>query len=181
MQKTFLGLKDVELEDFYRAINKVEPGLIRVAADPVTYGLHIMLRFELENEMLNGKVKVAELPELWKTRMKEYLGVVPPNDTQGVLQDIHWTFLMGYFPSYLLGSIFAVQLWYKLLEDLPETLADMAAGEFGKITEWLGDRVHAHGGKFTLPEMAERAVGESLSSEPYMDYLTKKYGEIYRL
>jgi carboxypeptidase Taq len=181
MQRTFSRLEDVELEDFYRAINKVEPGLIRVMADPVTYGLHIMLRFELENEMLNGKVKVAELPELWKTRMKEYLGIVPPNDTQGVLQDVHWTFLMGYFPSYLLGSIFAVQLWYKLLADLPETPADMAAGEFVKITKWLGDRVHAQGGKFTLSQMAERAVGKSLSSEPYIDFLTKKYGEIYGL
>jgi carboxypeptidase Taq len=181
MQKIFSRLEDVELEDFYRAINKVEPGLIRVMADPVTYGLHIMLRFELENEMLNGKVKVAELPELWKTRMKEYLGIVPPNDTQGVLQDVHWTFLMGYFPSYLLGSIFAVQLWYKLLEDLPETPADMAAGEYTKITAWLGNRVHAHGGKFTLSQMAERAVGEGLSSKLYIDFLTKKYGEIYGL
>ncbi len=181
MQKTFDGLKGVELEDFYRAINKVEPGLIRVMADPVTYGLHIMLRFELENEMLNGKLKVVELPELWKTRMKEYLGVVPPNDTQGVLQDIHWTLLMGYFPSYLLGSIFAVQLWYELLEDLPETPAEMTTGDYGKITKWLGERVHAHGGKFTLPEMAERAVGEDLSSEPYINFLKKKYGEIYGL
>ena len=181
MQKTFPRLEKVEVENFYRAINKVESGLIRVMADPVSYGLHIMLRFELENEMINGKVEVGDLPELWNTRMKEYLGVVPPNDTQGVLQDVHWTDLMGYFPSYLLGSIFAVQLWYKLLEDISETPADMAAGEYGKITEWLGERVHTHGGKFTLPEMAERAVAEGLSSEPYIDYLEKKYGEIYGL
>lgn len=181
MQETFLWLENMGMEGFYRAINKVEPGLIRVMADPVTYGLHIMLRFELENEMINSKVEVDDLPELWNTKMEEYLGIVPPNDSQGVLQDVHWTDLMGYFPSYLLGSIFAVQLWYKLLEDIPETPADMATGEYGKITEWLGRRVHTHGGKFTLPEMAERAVGESLSSESYIDYLTKKYGEIYHL
>jgi carboxypeptidase Taq len=181
IQETFPHLENVGMEDFYRAINKVEPGLIRVMADPVTYGPHIMLRFELENEMLNGKVEVGDLPELWNTRMKEYLGVVPPNDTQGVLQDVHWTDMMGYFPSYLLGSIFAVQLWYTLLEEIPDTPEDMAAGEYRKITEWLGDRVHTHGGKFTLPEMAERAVGEDLASEPYIDFLTKKYGEIYGL
>ncbi|HEY48342.1 MAG TPA: carboxypeptidase M32 [Anaerolineae bacterium] len=181
MQKIFPWLENVEMEGFYRAINKVEPGLIRVMADPVTYGLHIMLRFELENEMINGKVEVGDLPEIWNTKMKEYLGVVPPNDTQGVLQDVHWTDMMGYFPSYLLGSIFAVQLWYKLLEDIPETHEDMAAGEYRKITEWLGKRVHTHGGKYTLPEMAERAVGEDLSSKPYIDYLKMKYGEIYGL
>ncbi|UCF59770.1 MAG: carboxypeptidase M32 [Anaerolineaceae bacterium] len=181
MQDRFPWLENVGVEDFYRAINKVEPGLIRVMADPVTYGLHIMLRFELENEMINGKVKVADLPELWNTKMEEYLGVVPPSDIQGVLQDVHWTDRMGYFPSYLLGSIFAVQLWYKLLEELPETPEDMAAGEYMRITEWLGRRVHTHGGKYTLPEMAERALGESLTSEPFIDYLEKKYGEIYGL
>ncbi len=181
MQKTFPSLEKVDMEDFYRAINKVKPGLIRVEADPVTYGLHIMLRFELENEMINGRVKIADLPELWNAKMEEYLGVVPPNDALGVLQDVHWTDLMGYFPSYLLGSIFAVQLWYKLMEEHPETKDEMAAGNFDQITQWLGERIHRHGGKFTLPEIAERAVEGELSSEPFINYLTDKFGEIYRL
>jgi carboxypeptidase Taq len=181
LQKIFPSITDVPLENFYRAINKVEPGLIRVEADPVTYGLHVMLRFELENEMLNGRVKVEELPELWNTRTEDYLGLVPPNDSQGVLQDVHWTGLMGYFPSYLLGSIFAVQLWYKLLVEIPNTKDDMQRGDFSHITQWLGELIHAHGGKFTLPEIAERAVGEPLSSEPFIHYLTEKFGEIYSL
>jgi carboxypeptidase Taq len=181
LKKIFPSLNDISLDNFYRAINKVTPGLIRVEADPVTYGLHIMLRFELENLMLNGKLKISDLPELWNTKMEEYLGLVPPDDAQGVLQDVHWTGLMGYFPSYLLGSIFAVQLWQKLLEESPTTKDDMLRGEFGYITQWLGDRIHQHGGKFTLPEIAERAVAEPLSAEPFMDYLTEKFGEIYSL
>jgi carboxypeptidase Taq len=181
LQKIFPTITDVTLENFYRSINKVESGFIRVEADPVTYGLHIMLRFELENEMLNGRVKIKDLPELWNTKMEEYLGLVPPNDAQGVLQDVHWTGLMGYFPSYLLGSIFAVQLWYKLLDEMPNTKDDMLQGDFHLITQWLGERIHAHGGKFTLPEIAERAVGEPLSSEPFTHYLTEKFGEIYSL
>jgi len=181
IQRIIPSLTHVSLEPFYRAINKIEPGLIRVDADPVTYGLHIMLRFELENLMLNGKVKILDLPELWNVKMEEYLGLIPPDDAQGVLQDVHWTGLMGYFPSYLLGSIFAVQLWDKLVEEQPTCVSDMANGEFSPITEWLGERIHTHGGKFTLLEIAERAVGDSLSSEPFMHYLNEKFGEIYRL
>jgi carboxypeptidase Taq len=181
IQKAFPSFEKISLENFYRGINKVEAGLIRVEADPVTYGLHIMLRFELENELLNGRVKVKDLPELWNTKMQEYLGVIPPNDTQGVLQDVHWTGFMGYFPSYLLGSIFAVQLWYKLLKENPNTEDAMLDGDFSHITRWLGEHIHFHGGKFTLPEIAERAVGEVLSSEPFIDYLNKKFGDIYGL
>jgi carboxypeptidase Taq len=175
----FSSLQDIPIEMFYRVINKVQPGLIRVDADPVTYGLHIMLRFELENLMLNGKIKVKDLPDIWNEKMEETLGLLPHNDAQGVLQDVHWTGLMGYFPSYLLGSIFAVQLWYRLCEELPETDEKMARGDFKHITHWLGERVHQHGGKFTLNELAERAVGEPLSSAPFIHYLKDKYGEIY--
>lgn len=179
MQEMFPTLLNVDLESFYRAINKVEPGLIRVEADPVTYGLHIMLRFELEDAMINSKIRIADLPELWNAKMEEYLGVVPPNDALGVLQDVHWTDLMGYFPSYLLGSIFALQLWYKLLEEYPHCKDEMAAGNFSRITQWLGEGIHRHGGKFTLPEIARRAVGAELSFKPFIDYLGGKFGEIY--
>lgn len=181
LKKIFPSIENIPINTFYDAINKVEPGLIRVEADPVTYGLHIMLRFDLENEMLNGKVKVEDLPELWNAKMEEYLDLIPPNDAQGVLQDVHWTDLMGYFPSYLLGSIFATQLWYKLLEEHPETNDEMVAGDYEYITRWLGERIHVHGGKFTLPEIAERAVDVPLSSEPFIHYLTEKFGQIYGL
>jgi carboxypeptidase Taq len=180
MQETVPALQDIPLENFYRAVNKVESGFIRVEADPVTYGLHIMLRFELENSMLNGEIQAKDLPGLWNAKMEDYLGLVPPNDSVGVLQDVHWTSAMGYFPSYLLGSIFAVQLWYKILEDYPNYQDNMANGHFSPITRWLGNRIHKHGGKFTLPEIAERATGEPLTSQPFMEYLKKKFGEIYR-
>jgi len=147
MLESFPSLEGISIENFYRAVNKVEPDLIRVEADPVTYGLHIMLRFELENKMLNGEVRVKDLPELWNSKMQEYLGLIPPNDSVGVLQDVHWTSTMGYFPSYLLGSIFAVQLWYKLLEEHPSYEEDMARGQFDPITHWLEKKIHQHGGK----------------------------------
>jgi len=181
MQANIPALIGITLEEFYRAVNKVEPGLIRVEADPVTYGLHIMLRFELENEMVNGRLQVKDLPDSWNAKMEQYLGLTPPTDREGVLQDVHWTNIMGYFPSYLLGSIFAVQLWYTLLEEYPTFEGRMASGDFLPITQWLGERIHKHGGKFTLPEIAERAVGKPFSSTPYMDYLSKKFGEIYQL
>jgi carboxypeptidase Taq len=179
-QEIVPSLQDIPLENFYRAVNKVESGFIRVEADPVTYGLHIMLRFELENSMLNGEVQVKDLPGLWNAKMEDYLGLVPPNDSVGVLQDVHWTSSIGYFPSYLLGSIFAAQLWHKVLEEHPNYQDNMANGHFLPITRWLGDRIHKNGGKFTLPEIAERATGEPLTSQPFMEYLTKKFGQIYR-
>lgn len=181
MQSTFSSLEKVSLDDFYKALNKVEPGFIRVQADPVTYGLHIMLRFELENDLINGNINVADLPEIWNTKMDEYLGVVPDDVSQGVLQDIHWTDMMGYFPTYLLGSIFAVQLWNKLLEEYPQVNEEIAIGSFEFIAQWLAKRIHAHGGKFNLQELAERAVGSPLSSEPFINFLTRKYSQIYGL
>ncbi|GAB4479273.1 MAG: carboxypeptidase M32 [Anaerolineae bacterium] len=182
LQEAIPSFRGVPLEAFYRAINRVEPSLIRVEADEVTYGLHIMLRFELENAVINGRVKAADLPAEWNARMEQYLGIVPPNDAQGVLQDIHWSQMpMGYFPTYLLGSIFSAQLWEKLLEEHPSAPAEMEAGDYAPITAWLGQKVHTHGGKFTLPEMAERAVGAPLSSEPYLRYLKAKYSDIYGL
>ncbi len=173
---------DVDLETFYRALNKSEPSLIRVEADEVTYGLHIILRFELENDILNGRVKVADLPAEWNARMETYLGIVPPTDSEGVMQDIHWASgLLGYFPDYLLGSIFAVQLWEKLQADNPGVTAEIEAGQFENVLAWQRENIHRHGSKFTFPELAERVTGGPLQWEPYMNYLKTKYGEIYGL
>ncbi len=173
---------DLDGETVYRAVNHVAPSLIRVEADEVTYGLHIILRFELENDLINGRVKVGDLPAEWNARMEQYLGVVPPTDSDGVLQDIHWSMnYYGYFPDYLLGSIWAVQLWNAMQADQPDLERQIERGEFGAILDWLREKVMQHGVKFTLPELSERAVGGPLRWEPYMEYLTAKYGDIYGL
>jgi carboxypeptidase Taq len=161
-------------------INRVEPGLIRVEADEVTYGLHIMLRFELENDLVNGRLPVSELPRAWNDRMEAYLGIRPKSDANGVLQDIHWSMgAIGYFPDYLLGSLFSVQLWDAMRAERPHVESEIERGDFGGVLAWLEGRVMKHGRKFTLPELAERAVGGPLRFEPYMDYLRERYGRLY--
>lgn len=173
---------DVAPDDFYRALNVVQPSLIRVEADEVTYGLHIILRFELENDLINGRVAVKDLPEVWNTRMTEYLGVTPPDDAQGVMQDIHWPMaLIGYFPDYLLGSIWAVQVWNAMDASLGGVNDLISRGEFTPILDWLRESILQHGVKYTLPELSGRVVGGPLAWQPYMAYLRGKYAEVYGL
>ena len=173
-------LKDQTVDSFYRAINKVYPSLIRVEADEVTYSLHIMLRFEMENELVERKLNVADVPEAWNAKMKSYLGIVPPNDALGCLQDIHWSSgSIGYFSTYSLGSMFSVQLWEKAVKDIPSIPAQIEQGEFGDLLGWLRKNVHQHGRKFTLDELAKKITGESLQSRSYVAYLKKKFGAIY--
>jgi carboxypeptidase Taq len=175
-------LADQTVESFYRAINKVEPSFIRVEADEVTYSLHVMLRFEIENALVERKLKVADVPEAWNAKMKEYLGIVPPNDAQGCLQDVHWSYGdLGYFATYSLGSMFAVQLYEKAVRDLPAIPEQIARGEFAELLGWLRKNVHTHGRKFTLDELARRVTGEPLQSRSYVAYLKRKFGEIYGL
>lgn len=175
-------LSDVELEAFYKAMNKSEPSLIRVEADELTYGLHIMLRFEIENELINDRISVADLPAVWNSKIEEYLGLTPPNDTQGVLQDIHWSMgAFGYFPDYLLGSIFSVQIWEAMQADLPEAPQQVAQGDLRAINQWMRDKILVHGSKFTFPEVAERVTGHPLQWEPYMNYLEAKFSDVYGL
>lgn len=182
LQETFPQLASTNVETFYRAINKSQPSFIRVEADELTYTLHIMLRFEIEQEMLDGKVRIAELPALWNAKMEDYLGIVPPTDTLGVLQDVHWSAgLMGYFPTYALGTILSVQLYEKALEAQPQIPAEMARGEFGSLLNWLRENVHRHGAKYPPAELIKRAIGGELDSAPYVKYLQTKYGELYGL
>jgi carboxypeptidase Taq len=182
LQATFPHLSDTPMETFYKAINKSAPSLIRVEADEVTYGLHIMLRFEIENELINQRVKVAELPALWNERMQSYLGITPPTDADGVLQDIHWSQGgFGYFPDYLLGSILASQLWDAFKRDQPDIEDQIARGEFAPLLDWQREAIMKHGNKFTFPEITERATGQPLSWEPYMIYLRTKFGDVYGL
>ncbi len=173
-------LADQNLDSFYRAVNRVHPSFIRVEADEVTYSLHIMLRFELENDLVDGKLKVADVPEAWNAKMKDYLGIVPPDDTHGCLQDIHWSGgSIGYFATYSLGSIFSVQLFDQALRDMPSLPSQIEHGEFEGLLQWLRSNLHQHGRKFTLDELAHKITGESLTTKPYLGYLKKKYGEIY--
>jgi len=183
LQKIFPAqLGGVSLDTFYRAINKVKPSFIRVEADEVTYSLHIMLRFELEQELLEGKVKIADLPEVWNARIQEYLGITPPTDALGVLQDVHWSSgLIGYFATYALGNLISVQLWEKALADVPDIPAQIERGEFGALREWLRQNVHRHGRKYMPDELVRRVTGEGIQSRSYMRYLQTKYGEIYGL
>lgn len=175
-------LGSVDLETFYRAINKVQPSYIRVEADEATYSLHIILRFELEQEMVNGQLALRDLPEAWNNRFEQYFGVKVPNDADGVLQDIHWSGgMIGYFPTYSLGSIIANQLWEKLTADLPDLPAQFERGEFAALRTWLRENLHQHGRKFTPTETLQRIVGSGIDVKPYLRYLNTKYGEIYEL
>jgi carboxypeptidase Taq len=171
-------LADQTVESFYRAINKVEPSFIRGEADEVTYSLHVMLRFEIENPLVERRLKVADVPEAWNAKMKEYLGIGPPNDAQGCLQDVHWSYGdLGYFATYSLGSMFAVQLYEKAVRDLPAIPEQIARGEFAELLGWLRKNVHTHGRKFTLDELARRVTGEPLQSRSYVAYLKKSLGK----
>jgi carboxypeptidase Taq len=171
---------DVELDEFYRAINKVEPSLIRIEADEATYNLHIILRFELEQEILDGSLDLADLPEAWNARMTEYMGVDVPDDAHGVLQDVHWSGgAIGYFPTYSLGNVISVQLWDQVREAIPDLDQQFERGEFGELSSWLRENLHRNGRKFTSKETLERLVGGGIDSGPYLRYLKDKLGGIY--
>jgi carboxypeptidase Taq len=175
-------LADQTPDSFYRAANKVSPSLIRVEADEVTYGLHIMLRFEMENDLIEGHVRADEVPEVWNTKMQEFLGITPPSTKDGALQDIHWSSgLIGYFPTYQLGNLISLQLWDKINAAIPDLTAQFEHGEFGALLGWLRTHLHQHGRKFTSNELLQRITGDGLNPAPYLKYLKTKYGEIYGL
>jgi carboxypeptidase Taq len=168
-------LADVPLERFHRAINRARPSLIRVDADETTYGLHIILRFELEQELLFGGLGSADLPEAWNAKMDELLGVRPSNDRVGCLQDVHWSGgMFGYFPTYQLGNVLSVQIWERLVADIPDAYEHVERGSFGAIYEWLREHLYRHGRKFTPADMIERVAGGPIDPEPYLRYLADK-------
>ena len=170
-------LGDVELDRFFAAITRVRPSLIRVRADEVTYGMHVILRFELEQDIVNGRLDLSDVPQAWNAKMAEYLGVEVPDDARGALQDTHWASgLIGYFPTYLLGTVMSVQIWEKAKEDVPDLEEQIERGEFGALREWLGERVHRHGRKFPPQETLRRAVGTTIDAKPCLTYLRAKYG-----
>ena len=183
LQKVFPAqFSGVSLQAFYKGINKVEPSLIRVEADEATYNLHIMLRLELEIALMEGSLEVKDLPEAWNMRMQEYLGITPPNDAQGVLQDVHWSGgSFGYFSTYALGNLISVQLWQKINQEIPDLADQISRGEFSVLLGWLRQNVHRYGRKFEPQELVERATGSKIDPEPYLLYLESKFGQIYRL
>jgi carboxypeptidase Taq len=168
----------VDLDRFHAGIHAVRPGLIRIQADEVTYGMHVMLRFELEQEIVEGRVALADLPQRWNEKMWEYLGVEVPDDGHGVLQDVHWSGgSIGYFSTYLIGTVASVQIWKAANRDLPDLQENVERGEFAPLRDWLGEHVHALGRKFSPQETLRRATGSSLSAQPYLDYLRRTYRE----
>lgn len=175
-------LAGVPLEEFYAAINRVAPSLIRVEADEVSYNLHVLVRFELELALLDGDLSVVDLPGAWNELYQQYLGVTPPDDAAGCLQDIHWSVgLIGYFPTYALGNLMSVQLFNAVRERLPELEQQFAAGEFAPLLGFLRDTVHRHGSRYLPGDLLERATGTALSAAPYLTYLRDKFGALYRL
>jgi carboxypeptidase Taq len=170
------ALGSVDEETFVRAVSAIRPGLIRGDADEATYGLHIILRFELEQELLGGKLAIRDLPQTWNSRMKEYLGVDVPDDAHGVLQDMHWSIgLFGYFPTYQLGNVVSVQIWDVVQRELTDLDEQFARGEFGPLREWLREHVYRHGSVYPPRELLERVAGSQLDPEPYLHYLQTKF------
>jgi carboxypeptidase Taq len=168
-------LAAVPLDEFHRALNRVAPGAIRVDADEVTYSLHIVLRFELEREMLAGTVTTADLPDAFDAKLREYLGVEPTNVLEGVLQDVHWSDSnFGYFPTYAIGNVISIQLWERATSELGDLDPEFERGEFGSLREWLREHVHRWGRVFEPAELLERVVGGPLDAEPYLAYLRTK-------
>ncbi len=175
-----LGVSGLEAESLYRAVNRVSPSYIRVEADEATYGLHVILRFELEQALIEGRLSVAELPEAWNARFEEYLGLQVPDDAQGVLQDVHWSAgLIGYFPTYSLGNLIAGQLWQRARSDLPDLDDQLAAGELGGLRQWLRQHVHRYGSKFPTTELLERVIGGPIAVGPFTGYLKEKLSAVY--
>ncbi len=176
------ALDGVEVAAFHAAANRVAPSLIRVEADEATYPLHIVLRFGLERDLLEGRLAARDLPAAWNAGMADLLGVEVESDRHGVLQDVHWAEgAIGYFPTYLLGSAISAQLWQSLAADVPDVEARIAAGDFAPVRDWLREHVHRHGRKLLPGELLERATGRPLDVAPYLDYLRDKYARLYDL
>jgi carboxypeptidase Taq len=173
-------LADADAETLYRAVNKVAPSTIRVEADEVTYNLHIMLRFELEMELLDGRLTTRELPERWNALMQQYLGLMPPRHAEGVLQDVHWSIgYIGYFPTYTLGNVLSVQLYQAAVRAEPGIPGAIARGEFAPLLAWMREHVHRYGRKIEPDDLVRRATGSALDPEPYLRYLHGKFESLY--
>lgn len=171
----------MEAEDIYRAVNVMGPSLIRIEADELTYNYHIIIRFELERELLAGNVSFDDLPDAWNAKIKDYLGIDVPNFREGVLQDVHWSFgSVGYFPTYALGNFLGAMLWKRINTDLPNLASEFEAGEFGSLREWSREHIHQYGSHYSPSDLMEKVLGtRTLCADPLLEYLTQKVDELY--
>ncbi len=182
LQKKVPFLRTVSLDTFYRAAHHVAPTFIRVEADEVTYGLHVILRFEIEKQLISGNLSVSDLPDAWNEKFRELFGLTPPTVAQGCLQDIHWSLGdFGYFPTYALGNMLAAQFFTAFEKEHRDWDKQLAKGDFSFVRQWLKKNVHAHGKRYNTDELAKRITGKGLSEEAYCQYLKRKYSEIYDL
>jgi len=173
-------LSDVKLENFVHAINHVTPSKIRVEADEVTYGLHVIIRFNIERDLFADKIQIDELPQVWNESYNEYLGVSVENDSEGVMQDTHWASgLYGYFPSYALGNIYSGQLHATMQKAIPDWQTQLASGNFSNIKQWLVTNVHSNGNLYAPTELVKKVTGKQLSVDSYLSYLNNKYSKLY--
>ena len=181
LREQFPGLLDgVTPEQIYRAVNHVEPSLIRVEADECTYNLHVILRFEIEVDLMEGHIQTADVPALWNEKMRAYLGIEAPDDARGCLQDVHWSHgAFGYFPTYALGNLYSAQIFETALKDLPDLWEQVGQGQFLPLREWLREHVHRYGRRKTAPEIIRDVTGAGPACEPYLRYLEMKYRPLY--
>ncbi len=170
----------ISVEDFYKAINVVEPSLVRIEADEVTYNLHIIIRFEIEEALINDRVKVSDLPDIWNAKMREYFGIEPSNDAEGVLQDVHWAGgQLGYFPSYMLGNLYAAQFFATAQKEIPDLEEQISSGDLKPFRKWQKEKIHRYGALYDPKDLIVKVTGEPLTHKYFMDYITKKFSEIY--
>lgn len=180
IKEEFPNLNKVKLKEFYQAVNCVEPSLIRTEADELTYSLHVIIRYEIEKELINNEIEVKDLPRVWAEKYKEYLGVEPKTDSEGVLQDMHWSAgNFGYFPSYALGNIYGGQFLNKILENNEDFIKNLENGDLSYIDNWLSDNIHKHGALYTPEELIKMVTGEEISTKYFLTYLENKYKDIY--
>jgi carboxypeptidase Taq len=171
---------EISIDTFYRSINQVKPSLIRIEADEVTYNLHIIIRFEIEKALIEGSIEAKDLPAIWRSKMKEYLGIDVPSDSLGVLQDTHWAQgLIGYFPTYTLGNLYSAQFFAKMMIDIPDLKKQISRGEFRAIFTWLRNHIHTHGKIHTADSIVQAVTGEPLTSQYFIEYLREKFSKIY--
>jgi len=175
-------LGNVTLDQFHFAVNDVRPSFIRVEADEATYNLHILLRFEMESAFFNGDLKIADIPGVWNEKFKKYFGIIPKDDSEGCLQDVHWSAgLIGYFPTYTLGNLYSAQFFAKAKGDLGDLDGQFVKGDFSGLLGWLRKNIHAHGMRYRPEQLVERVTGKPLLHQPLIDYLRGKYGQLYGL
>ena len=182
LQRGVPALANLDLDTFCRALNKVQPGFIRVGADELTYNLHILIRFEIEVLMITDAIQAKDLPEVWNSKYTEYLGVTPPNDGVGVLQDVHWARgSCGYFPTYSMGNLIGAQVWATLKKDIPDTCDLMKAGDYKQILSWLQEKIYSQAKRYQPKELVLRVTGEPMNPKHWLDYTTEKFSAIYEL